>query len=320
VDRAVAAAPRAGTDGPFTVISVGRLESVKDPLALLEAFGRAFGQDGDARLVFIGAGKLEETLQARTDHLGLGDRVDLTGLIPRDDVFVSYAEADVFVSTSHGEGLPVAVLEAMAAGCPVILSDIPPHREVAEDAEFIPLVAPGDLEGFAREIRRYEEMPPEERRAIGRRCGLTCWSGSRSRSCTRPPRSCIEGPVVASGREDAMIVEFIGCSGAGKTTLADAIERIGGPRSTISGTGLIVDHPGVRWISDPTAVNLVADVISFPPFLRALGRQKDFVTFAFDRLQRHAPSPFARYNYMLNVVRKLGVNEMARRAAGGRPS
>ena len=112
-----------------------------------------------------------------------------------------------------------------------------------------------------------------------------------------------------------MIVEFIGCSGAGKTTLADAIERIGGPRSTISGTGLIVDHPGVRWISDPTAVNLLADVISFPPFLRVLGRQKDFVTFAFDRLQRHAPSPFARYNYMLNVVRKLGVNEMARRAA-----
>jgi thymidylate kinase len=113
-----------------------------------------------------------------------------------------------------------------------------------------------------------------------------------------------------------MIVEFIGCSGAGKTTLADAIERIGGPRSTISGTGLIVDHPGVRWIRDPTAVNLVADVISFPPFLRALARQKDFVTFAFDRLQRHAPSPFARYNYMLNVVRKLGVNEIARRAAG----
>jgi len=146
------------------------LESVKDPLALLEAFARAFGQDGDARLVFIGAGKLEETLQARTGHLALRDRVDLTGLIPRDDVFVSYAEADVFVSTSHGEGLPVAVLEAMAAGCPVILSDIPPHREVAEDAEFIPFVAPGDLEGFAREIRRYEEMPPEERHAIGRRC------------------------------------------------------------------------------------------------------------------------------------------------------
>lgn len=112
-----------------------------------------------------------------------------------------------------------------------------------------------------------------------------------------------------------MIVEFIGCSGAGKTTLAKEIERIGGPRPAISATELVVDHPGLRWISDPTAVNLVADVISFPPFLRALGHDKDFVTFAFDRLRRHAPSSFAKYNYMLNVVRKVGVQEMARRAA-----
>ena len=65
----------------------------------------------------------------------------------------------------------------------------------------------------------------------------------------------------------------------------------GWPRSTISGAGLIVDHPACGGSSDPTAVNLVADVISFPPFLRALGRQKDFVAFAFDRLQRRARIP-----------------------------
>ncbi len=112
-----------------------------------------------------------------------------------------------------------------------------------------------------------------------------------------------------------MIVEFIGCSGAGKTTLAREIERIGGARRSILATELVVDRPGLRWINDPTAVNLVANVISFPPFLRALGREKDFVAFAFDRLRRHAPSSFAKYNYMLNVVRKIGVHEMARRAA-----
>lgn len=170
VDRAIAAATRNRADGRFTVLSVGRLEAVKDPLALLDAFSRAFGRDQDGRLVFIGAGKLEGAMRVRTDGLGIHDRVDLRGLIPREDVFVSYAEADVFVSTSHGEGLPVAVLEAMTAGCPVVLSDIPPHRELAEDAEFIPFVSPGDIEGFARQIRRFEEMPSEERRAIGRRC------------------------------------------------------------------------------------------------------------------------------------------------------
>jgi glycosyltransferase involved in cell wall biosynthesis len=94
----------------------------------------------------------------------------LTGLVPRDDVFVLCADADVFVSTSHGEGLPVAVLEAMAAGCPVILSEIPPHRELADGADFIPFVEPGDVDGFAAAIRRYREMSPQERREIGRRC------------------------------------------------------------------------------------------------------------------------------------------------------
>jgi glycosyltransferase involved in cell wall biosynthesis len=170
VDRAVAARP-AGRDGSgFTVLSVGRLERVKDPLALLDAFSRGVGEDAASRVVFVGAGELSTTVTVRAQELGLHDRVVLTGLIPRDEVFVLCADADVFVSTSHGEGLPVAVLEAMAAGCPLILSDIPPHRELAEGADFIPFVAPGNVDGFAAEIRRFREMSPEERRQIGRRC------------------------------------------------------------------------------------------------------------------------------------------------------
>jgi glycosyltransferase involved in cell wall biosynthesis len=102
--------------------------------------------------------------------LGVGDRVLLTGLIPRDDVFVRCASADVLVSPSLGEGLPVAVMEAMASRCPVILSDIPQHRELLEGSDFVPLVPPGDVEGFAREIRRFRHMTPDERMELGRRC------------------------------------------------------------------------------------------------------------------------------------------------------
>jgi glycosyltransferase involved in cell wall biosynthesis len=170
VDRAVAARPAERNGQGFTVLSVGRLERVKDPLAVLEAFRRSLGQDVGSRAVFVGAGELAPTIRARAQELGLHDRVVLTGLVPRDEVFVLCADADVFVSTSHGEGLPVAVLEAMAAGCPVILSEIPPHRELADGADFIPFVEPGDVDGFAAEIRRYREMSPEERREIGRRC------------------------------------------------------------------------------------------------------------------------------------------------------
>jgi glycosyltransferase involved in cell wall biosynthesis len=52
----------------------------------------------------------------------------------------------------------------------VILSDIPPHRELAEGADFVPFVRLGDAEGFAREIERFRAMTPEERVAIGLKC------------------------------------------------------------------------------------------------------------------------------------------------------
>jgi glycosyltransferase involved in cell wall biosynthesis len=94
----------------------------------------------------------------------------MTGLIERDHVFERFVEADVFVSASWGEGLPVAVLEAMACRRPVILSDIPPHREIAKGVGFIPLVEPADAQGFAREICKLRDMPAAERAAIGGKC------------------------------------------------------------------------------------------------------------------------------------------------------
>ncbi len=159
---------RAPDDGLFRVVSVGRLEPVKDPLAMVAAF--AAGSDSGCRLQLIGAGALEEDVRRDIEAKGLGERVDATGLVPRDDVFRAYARSDLFVSVSHGEGLPIAVMEAMAAGLPVVLSDIPPHREVVDGLDVVPLVRPGDVAGFAREIERFRRMPAEERHEIGRRC------------------------------------------------------------------------------------------------------------------------------------------------------
>jgi glycosyltransferase involved in cell wall biosynthesis len=165
VDRVATAAGRVD-DATFDIVSVGRLEKVKDPLTVLSAFER--GGDEQSRLTFVGAGSLQERLEREIDSSRLGGRVALAGLVPRDDVFGRCAQADLFVSASHGEGLPVAVIEAMAAGCPVVLSDIPPHREVADGADFfIPFVRTGDVDGFAREIARFRSMPPEARRTIG---------------------------------------------------------------------------------------------------------------------------------------------------------
>ncbi len=167
IDRVLCDRAR-GDGGPFTVASVGRLLPLKNPQVLLDAF--AAGTDSSARLRFVGDGTLREPLAAASNVGQLQDRVEFTGLIPRDEVYGVLQEADLFVSTSKGEGLPLATLEAMACRCPVVLSDIPPHQEIAQGVDFIPLVHANDTEGFARHIRRHAQMPAEERAHLGERC------------------------------------------------------------------------------------------------------------------------------------------------------
>jgi glycosyltransferase involved in cell wall biosynthesis len=152
----------------FTIAAVGRLIQVKNPLSALKAFQQS--ADQASRLMFIGEGRLRDLLAAESKKFGLEKRVVLTGLMPREKVYEHLMKADLLVSTSRGEGLPVAVLEAMACRCPVLLSDIPPHREIVDGADYIPLIQPDDVAGFAREIDRFGRMSPFERAEIGEKC------------------------------------------------------------------------------------------------------------------------------------------------------
>jgi len=165
IDDALDGRPADGED--ITIISVGRLVPIKDPGLVLRAFA---GQGGDgAKLVFVGDGELRAELEASAETGGVAGRVRFTGMLGRQDVYRELAAADIYVSASLGEGLPVAVLEAMACRCPVILSDIPPHRELAGGGGQVPLVAPGDTEGFVREIARLVAMTPDQRSELGAR-------------------------------------------------------------------------------------------------------------------------------------------------------
>ncbi|HEY4689450.1 MAG TPA: glycosyltransferase family 4 protein [Anaerolineae bacterium] len=168
VDRIMAYSPRLHQNGTFIVASVGRLIEIKNPFAILSAFQQS--DDQLSRLMFIGEGHLRDSLATEIEARGLCERVELTGLIPRDKVFENLSKADVVVSASRGEGLPVAVIEAMACRCPVILSDIEPHREIAAGADFIPLIHPDDVSGFARGIERFRQMSASERAEIGEKC------------------------------------------------------------------------------------------------------------------------------------------------------
>jgi len=166
IDKVIQSAPASQADR-FKIVTVGMIK-IKDPLTVLRAFRQSHDHAGD--LVFLGEGALRPGVESETEESGLQDRVTLAGMVERDSVFEHFSRADLFVSASWGEGLPVAVLEAMACRCPVVLSDIPPHREIAEGVDFIPLVQPGDVAGFAREIKKFRDMTPSERAEIGDRC------------------------------------------------------------------------------------------------------------------------------------------------------
>lgn len=152
----------------FTVIAISRLVDIKNPFSVVSAFQQA--TDQASRLAYIGDGPLRHSLVSKSREDGHENRIEFTGLIPREKVFEYLLNADLFISTSRGEGLPVSVLEAMACRCPVLLSDIPPHREIAEGLDFIPLIQPDDIAGFAREIKKFSEMPVSERTTLGQTC------------------------------------------------------------------------------------------------------------------------------------------------------
>lgn len=166
IDRITKAQPAVHNEH-FTIATVGLIK-IKNPITVLDATYQY--KDQDTRLTFLGEGSLRPVLMQKVESLGLRQQVQLTGMVARDKVFEYFTTADLFVSTSWGEGLPVAVMEAMACGRPVVLSDIPPHREIAEGVDFIPLLKPDDVTGFAQEIRKFREMSVSERAVIGQKC------------------------------------------------------------------------------------------------------------------------------------------------------
>lgn len=157
-----------GGQDAFTLTALGRLIEVKNPLSALRAFAQA--ADAHTRLLVIGEGPLRGAFTAMSEALGVNGQIELTGLIGREQVYQRLAGTDLLVSTSRVEGMPIAVLEAMACRCPVLLSDIPSHREIAEGVDFIPLVPPDDHREFARQIVRFKQMSAAELADIGHKC------------------------------------------------------------------------------------------------------------------------------------------------------
>ncbi len=140
------------------VLGIGRLTLAKDFSTLIRAFARL--REGlDARLVIVGEGEQRESLEALVDDLSLRSYVQLPGYV--ENPFAYLARSRVFVLSSHWEGLPTALIEALAVGTPVVSTDCPGgSREILADGEFGEIVPLGDVDALAYAIRAAIEDPP----------------------------------------------------------------------------------------------------------------------------------------------------------------
>jgi glycosyltransferase involved in cell wall biosynthesis len=115
-----------GEPGATTILSVGRLETYKGIERLVAAMTLL---PAATRLVVIGQGSARDAIAGAVAAAGLEERVMLRGRVPDDELHAWYGRADLFVSLSAHEAFGLTVLEAAAAGLPVVASDIPAHRE-----------------------------------------------------------------------------------------------------------------------------------------------------------------------------------------------
>jgi glycosyltransferase involved in cell wall biosynthesis len=161
--RAIAREP----SSPVRVLSVGRLETEKNPLMLVDVLDRLQRGGGDWRLIVCGEGALEDEMRARAGANGLGDRLELRGYIPFGPALLElYRISDVLLHVSLTEGYPQVLIEAFASGLPVVATAVGGVAAAAGDAAA--LIPPRDPDAAAQAVRDVVADPALRGRLLDR--------------------------------------------------------------------------------------------------------------------------------------------------------
>ena len=183
--------------GPY-LLFLGRLHEKKGCDLLIEAFARCAGFRPDLDIVMAGPDThgLRCALQTLAGRLGVADRVHWPGLLGGDAKWGALRGCDAFVLASHGENFGVAVVEALACGRPVLVSD---KVGVAGDVEQqgAGFVAADTVDGTQAMLSRFLELTEAERATVarnGRRCFKACFDVERIAA---------ESAAMLAGRSDA---------------------------------------------------------------------------------------------------------------------
>lgn len=145
---------------PFRVLCVARLHEKKGQRHLVDAVAQLRSAGREIVLTLVGDGEERAEVEAQIRRLGLGDEVELTGRLPHEKVVAQIRRCDVLVLPSvitaagRMEGIPVALMEAMACGVPVVATELSGVPELVEDGETGLLVPQGDSQALVGAIER----------------------------------------------------------------------------------------------------------------------------------------------------------------------
>lgn len=148
-------APASGeTKRPFTIVCVARLIERKGQHHLLQAFAQLrAGCDRPLHLMFVGTGDAEPQLRELADSLHVADAVTFKGFLSREQMPPIYRESDVFVLPSQQEGMSIALLEAMASGLPVIVTDTGGTAELVTQGQNGEIIPWSDVPALTRALQ-----------------------------------------------------------------------------------------------------------------------------------------------------------------------
>ena len=157
----VATGPAGDDDQPVTaggepcqLLFVGRLDAVKGVLVLFDAVAALIVGGAALRLTLVGDGPQRAELEAKAARLGISESVHFAGYRSQAEVRDHLAAADVFVLPSFAEGVPVSLMEAMAAQLPVVATNVGGVTELVHDGVNGLVVAPGDVDALGAALDR----------------------------------------------------------------------------------------------------------------------------------------------------------------------
>jgi len=153
-------------DGVLDILFIGRLCEQKGPLILLQSLKELNSQGLNVRVTFAGDGELRDDVETYVKHHSLDSLVNITGWIDSNEIMKLLSKADCMVLPSFAEGLPVAIMEALARKVPVITTRIAgiPELIVQNDTGFI--VSPGSVSELTKAIKTFAKLPAEQTRIM----------------------------------------------------------------------------------------------------------------------------------------------------------